>query len=361
MLTYYLDESGHSGDLASNTGSNFDFEGQPYFALAAVGISSLLPVEEGIERLRTKHKIATGELKSKALQSKSAFVSDVINLLIERKCPLFVEVVDKRFFLCVEIVNCILLPPSLGFDGSAQMWRMRNLLVDWLYDCVTEQVLNQFVEACRTPADQTLLSVLGGLLRLAFSEVRKESAPGFAVALKQMVEATMLAYGQLREKSSDAFLTFLPVPDDSKNARKIWMLPNLSSLTNLYARLNLFHKRKLAGITLVHDQQLQLDEILRRAKFAAEQLQDDAFTPYSDYKFTETAGLEFSASERNIGIQCADILAGTVMRYFRDKSKGLSVSPEVERLMMKLLAGIDANTSFGILQVVPTRMVLRGE
>jgi hypothetical protein len=137
------------------------------------------------------------------------------------------------------------------------------------------------------------------------------------------------------------------------------MLPNLSSLTNLYARLNLFHKRKLAGITLVHDQQLQLDEILRQAMEAAERMQEDAFTPHSDYRFTETANLEFSASNRNVGIQCADVLAGTVMRYFRDKSAGVPIRSEIETLMRKLLSGIDSKSSYGIIQVVPTRNVLR--
>src|SRR5437588_689110 len=101
MLTYYIDESGHSGDLASNTGSNFDFEGQPYFALAAVGISALANLEDVIGQLRAKHRIPIGELKSKALQSKPAFVADLLNLLIEEKCPLFVEVVDKRYFICI--------------------------------------------------------------------------------------------------------------------------------------------------------------------------------------------------------------------------------------------------------------------
>lgn len=361
MLTYYIDESGHSGDLASNTGRNFDFEGQPFFALAAVGIRALAPLEATIGQLRAKHKMPPGELKSKSLQSKPAFVADLLNLLIQEKCPLFVEVVNKRYFICIEIVNCILLPAALDSDDVVAMWRMRNLMVDWLYDCVSEYVLNQFVEACRTPSDHSLMSVLGSLILLATAEARKESAPSFGHAMREMVKNALLMYGKKRQENPTAFLHFLPVPDDSKSARKIWMLPNLSSLTNLYARINLFHQRKLARITMVHDQQLQLDVILENAKRAVENFQGEAFTPYSDYHFKEAAGLEFAASDRNLGIQCADVLAGTVMRYFRDRFTGVASSPEIETIMRKMLGGIDSKTSFGIIQVVPSRMVIGGD
>lgn len=360
MLTYYTDESGHSGDLASNTGGNFDFEGQPFFVLAAVGISTLANFEDAIGQLRVKHRIATGELKSKALQSKPAFVADLLNMLIAEKCLLFVEVVDKRYFVCIQIVNCILMPPALGFGSDATMTGMRNLMADWLYDCVSEHVLNRFVEACRLPSDHTLMSVLGSLVVLATAETRNESPPGFGRAMQKMVEDTILNYGRMREAGPSAFLIFLPVPDDSKSARKIWMLPNLSSLTNLYARINGFHKRRLTGIKLVHDQQLQLDRILERAKATAETVGHDAFTPHSDYRFTQTADLEFLASDRNLGIQCADVLAGTVMRYFRDMLNNTRPSAHIEIVMRRLLDGTDSTSSFGVIQVVPTRLVLTG-
>lgn len=253
MLKYYIDESGHSGDLTSKTGDNYDFEGQPYFVLAAVGIKDISAVNEPIAALRSKHKIPDGELKSKGLQSKPQFIADVIEFLLTKKYPILVEVVNKRYFICIEIVNCILLPPHLGYDGSQQVWWMRNVLVDWLYDRIPEKNLNQFVDSCRNPSDHMLMTVFGGLLLFAFSEIRKEKEPDISLCLRHMVEESMSSYGEMREKNSAAYFRFLPIPDDSKRQRKIWMLPNLSSLTNLYARLNLMHGRKLKDIQLVHD------------------------------------------------------------------------------------------------------------
>jgi hypothetical protein len=162
----------------------------------------------------------------------------------------------------------------------------------------------------------------------------------------------------LRAEAPDAFLSFLPPPDNSKRAKKIWLLPNFSAFTNIYARINKYHRQHINGVTLVHDQQLQLDEILKDAKRSTETVGSIEFTPYSDYSFTESAVLEFSGSNECIGIQCADLLAGTVMRYFRDTHNGGFIPKDIGPVMNKLLSGSDAMHGFGINQVVPERMVL---
>jgi hypothetical protein len=358
MVKYFIDESGHSGDLASNTGNNFDFEGQPYFALAAVGVSDPLNIEQAIVDMRSKHRIPSGELKSKSLQSKPSFVADLLTLLMRENCQLFVEVVDKRFFACTQLVNHLLLRTVREMHGPVEIWRLQNLAADWLYDRITEHALNRFVDACRTPSDHTLMSAFGSLFLITAAKGPHQDVE-FSEYMEELVRDAIKLYGELRETDSNAFLSFLPVPDDSKSARKIWMLPNLTSLTNLYARINKYHGRLLAGITLVHDQQLQLDAILRSAKLAAESIGPGFYTPYSDYEFIETAILEFVGSHRSIGIQCADVLAGTVMRYFRDTLNEVDISGEIEVVMRKLLGGMDSIHSFGIMQVVPGRMVLR--
>lgn len=359
MSTYYIDESGHSGDLSVNTGNNYDFEGQPYFTLAAVGIEDLKNIEDVVAALRVKYKIPEGELKSKSLQSKPKFLAELIDVLIENRHTILVEVVDKRYFVCIEIVNCILLPPILGYDESKQVWWMRNVLVDWLYDRIPEGNLNQFIDACRAPSDHSLMSVFGGLLRFAFTQILEGTDPDISPCVRTMVEEVIVEYGKMRARNSSAHLKFLPLPDKSKKNKKIWILPNFSSFTNLYARLNKLHRRKLKGVKLIHDQQSHFDEILSNAKVAAEGLEGSPFTPHSDYKFIESAQLEFGISDKCIGVQCADIVAGTVMRYFRDMAKGIAVPSEIDEVMRILLGGHESRTGFGINQVVPSRMTLK--
>lgn len=118
----------------------------------------------------------------------------------------------------------------------------------------------------------------------------------------------------------NAFLEYLPIPDN-KFKKRVWILPNLSAFTNIYARMNLYQKGRLADVRLIHDEQLQFDEILEASKGAAEALRERAvemFTPHSDFNFQESASLSFASSTKSVGVQVADILAGFCMRYVRD-------------------------------------------
>ena len=49
MNRYFLDESGHGGDLASSAA--LDFSGQPVFALACIGVSNEDALAAELERL----------------------------------------------------------------------------------------------------------------------------------------------------------------------------------------------------------------------------------------------------------------------------------------------------------------------
>ncbi|MDF6480675.1 hypothetical protein NLO56_24940, partial [Escherichia coli] len=80
----------------------------------------------------------------------------------------------------------------------------------------------------------------------------------------------------LADKVPTAYARFLPSPDTGKRGKPVSMLPNLSSLTNIYARINRHYKRDLSAIELVHDEQLQYDQILTNNKQAAEALGEHA-------------------------------------------------------------------------------------
>jgi len=164
MHRYFIDESGHSGDLVVRTGDDFDFDGQPFFTLAAVGVRDSTMLEEGVASLRNKHRIASGELKAKSLQSKPAFVAELLTLMLGQKCQLFVEVVDKRYFFCTQIVNIILLRAEPKFDNPHAEWLWQNMAADWMFERMSAHVLTRFVDACRSPSDHTLMSFFGSLM-----------------------------------------------------------------------------------------------------------------------------------------------------------------------------------------------------
>lgn len=357
-ITFFLDESGHSGDVV-NSGDGFDFKGQPYFVLAAVGLSNEAALTTYMSELRALHRIPEGELKSKSLTAKPKFVADVIDYLLSINAPLFVELVDKRYFICTNITSFLLLPGWMGFPEGPGTTFIRNTVADFLSSEAPDQLLDTFVQACLDPSEELLLRSFSLLQAMGHS---RRTAPGMgeiAQGLVMMVKDARDEYQELRERGDDAYLRFLPPPDYNKRGKRVWMLPNLTSFTNIYARLNHYFKRNLKGFHIVHDQQLEIEDILQLGKATAESLKHASkisYTPHSDYVFENSATFAFAQSHAGVGVQLADIVAGAVMRYFRD-SRHSVVDPILAQAVERLIASSDPRTSYGINQVVATRDV----
>ncbi|SAK40118.1 DUF3800 domain-containing protein [Caballeronia ptereochthonis] len=359
--SFYIDESGHSGDLVKS-GTAYDFLDQPYFALACVGVANEEALATLVTGLKAKHRLPAGELKSKSLTSKPAFAADLIEALLSDGLPVFAEVVDKRYFVCIQLVTSQLLPALLGFGHDQASDFLRNTLVDFLYDHVSDHVLDRFVESCLNPSDHSLMSAFGSQFRLAQTLQQHDRTREFGLSIEAMAREAITEYGEMRKDDPLAHLRFLPRPDINKHGKNVWMLPNLTSLTNIYARVNYFLKRQLAGVRIVHDQQLELEHILRQAKLDAEALKEVGevpYVPFADYHFTHSACMEFSHSHESLGIQVADVMAGTIMRYFRSlQTDPSAIAPEISRAMKALRDSGNPRTGHGLNQVVPTRMAL---
>ncbi|WP_343724240.1 DUF3800 domain-containing protein [Herbaspirillum huttiense] len=359
MTIVYIDESGHSGDMISS-GNAYDFKGQRYFALAGIGLEEGHDWEDRINELRSRHRIPAGELKSKSLTARPRFSAEVIHSLLDQRAPLFIEAVDKRFFICTNITSFQLLPACLGYLESAQLHFIKNTVADFLYFHASERVLDAFVASCLAPGDATLRASFAVLRDMATDRGYIGSATKIAQGIAHMVREAEAEYGQQREKGGEAWSRFLPPPDLNKHAKQVWMLPNLTSFMSIYARMNRYYGRRLTGIRLVHDQQLEVENILRQGKMTAENLThsvDLPYTPQSDYRFEEEVSIEFAQSHEAIGVQLADVVAGTVMRYFRDTEAGTPVSGELREAMLRLIDEGDERMGYGLNQVVATANV----
>ncbi|QRI93003.1 DUF3800 domain-containing protein [Delftia lacustris] len=363
MTTVYIDESGHSGDMI-NSGTGYDFKGQPYFALAGVGLEDDHDWEDRISELRSRHRIPPGELKSKSLTSKPKFSAEVINALLDQQAPLFVELVDKRYFICTCITSFQLLAPCLGYPESVELHFIKNNVADFLHFQASDRVLDTFVASCLAPEDATLRASFASLREMAIQQTYRGDARHIADGIAHMVEVAESEYLEQSATENEPWLRFLPPPDVNKHAKQVWMLPNLTSFTSIYARLNRYYGRRLAGIRLVHDQQLEVESILLQGKAAAENLDkniDLPYTPQSDYRFEEKASIDFAQSHEAIGVQLADIVAGATMRFFRDSDAATPVSSELREAVMRLISEGDARTGYGLNQVVPTANVLNAD
>lgn len=347
-MKFYIDESGNTGG-ATSTGKAYDFDGQPTFALAAIGLHDQAAIAAVVEEIRSAHRVPAGELKSKSLTGKPEFVRDLVDAICDRAPPCFIEVVDKRYYLVMNMVSSHVLPPSTGILGNPQAHFVQNAFADFLYHFTPAEVFDAFIAACQAPSDATLRSSFGALLDF----LDRFPAGEVSAACREMTNLSFSDYEEmLADEVPTAYAQFLPSPDTGKRGKPVSMLPNLSSLTNIYARINLHYQRDLSTIELVHDEQLQFDQILSNNKQAAEALGGQAanfFTPHADYNFGASAPLTFAKSHDSIGLQLADVIAGFCMRYIKDwLSDPRNISGAAHATFARLCRLSDSGTVCGV-------------
>jgi hypothetical protein len=287
--------------------------------LAAVDVADERSLEEEISRLKEKYGIRLGELKSSARRERPEFTYEVVRLVCTKGYPFFLEVMDKKYFLATHVTSRQLLPPIRGLAADPRTHFFQNLVADYLFERLPDAVFARFIEACLSPSHEALSAQLSALIEFARVDVGGGDVGTIVWDLARTAEKD---YEEARAQGrDDAFFDYLPVPDDNKYQKPVWVLPNLSAFTNIYARINLYEQGHLSDIRLIHDAQLQFDDILEVSKRVAETLRERAaemFTPHSNFNFRESASLNFASSTKSIGLQVADILAGFSMRYVKE-------------------------------------------
>jgi hypothetical protein len=296
---FFLDESGHSGDLVRG---RLDFAGQPIFALACIGVRDEAALSEELKRLRRDHRLAGAELKSSALRSRlPAIGGELARFVIARNWPIFVEVVEKRFFVAIHIVNNLLCG---GMGTNHVDLVSRNLMAEYIADHGPDDMFQAYIEACERLTIDQVRAVIEALWR--WTDAQNEATARLVQVL------TLYARDRVQSPTADP-ASFLPIADVGPNGKAVWMLPNLQCLTNIYARINQYAGSALGCAELIHDEQLQYGKVLEDAKAQMEELATQAampFMPFADYRLLGAARLSFATSLAEPCIQAADLLAG---------------------------------------------------
>lgn len=356
MLNYYIDESGNSGDTL-NSGRNLDFNGQSVFSLACIGLNDVSKLDGFIAELKKKYKVQGTELKSTNIyKNKPSLIVDLIEYLGNEKVPIFIEAVDKKYYIAANLVNCHVMPPYFSPPESVKSQLVRNHFADFIYEHATEKVFERFFDVCREPSDRNLM--------LSFEEILSfskgfSSGSELAKFISKNIEESIDDYKNLKESEGEnAYKRFIPLPDGSKRDKSIWMLPNLSSFTNIYARINLFLGGNISNAKLYHDEQAHFDDILRLNKRLLEGLgvNNTISVPTAKYDFSEVASLSFAKSHEHLAIQVSDVLAGMVMRYLQEHINGRKSHADVVKAYDEILRTSDPLVGVGINLVTTSKV-----
>ena len=271
-----------------------------------------------------------------------------------------IEVVDKRFMIAVNMINTLIMRPLGTFDFSPEAQYFRNFMAEYISASAPSKLFESFVTACDVFSAANLTTTFEVLMNwLAGQPISDDVAAG----IRKIAIDSFADFEAIDPKDESSQRRFLPIPDQGKRGQSVWMLPNLTSFTNIYARINRRHARRIKDVTLFHDENAQFDEILRAAKQEAEELKEHAavpLLPFADYHFEEKAKLIFAGSHASPGIQASDVLAGFIMRYVRDIL--YSEHPpydQADEAFFDILALSEPTAGTGINFVLPTSDVIK--
>lgn len=358
-FSYYMDESGNTGDLISRTG-DLGFSCQPIFTLSCIGISELSKVEDFISFLKLKYGLEDNELKSSDIYFKKPEVFlELAKFITKERLPFLVELVDKKYCVAVSIVNHHIMPPyympiDRELDGSSQF--IRNGLADCLTSRINESAFKEFCKVCKEPSEINLISSMNALKKLFYCDFKKTDFNEITV---KSINESLDDYQVMKSEVGveKAVKNFIPLPDDTEKGKSIKLLPHVHSIYNIIARLNKYHLKKVSDITLFHDKQNEFGFILKSCK---DNIVNEDFneihppTHHSDYDVVEDINLEFVDSKKNAGIQIADLLAGYFNRYINGLLyKNVHIDEIYHTIFREFRKNFNAMSPLGVNFVIP--------
>ncbi|MGT2394694.1 DUF3800 domain-containing protein [Enterobacter roggenkampii] len=314
-MNYFFDESGSTGDLI-NKKFDLNFFTQPIFTHVAVGIDEKTNIDLILKKIKEKHQVGEGELKSQDVYfKKTELMHDIIKYIVDARLPFLCEVVDKKYTVSTSMVNHLIVPPMRDeTDGKNQY--IRNKLADFISLNAPDECFKLFFSACMTPTESALLATMNEL-KLFFNENHEKLGDEnlTVVMIDETIDDYQIAKARIGEE--EALKQFIPIPDKDSNNNIIAILPHVHCFYNLLARLNKYHCRDLDDVTLYHDTQNEFSETLRFCIENIKSVNMDNIPPIpnADFNIKDEIKLEFTDSKESAAIQIADIIAGFLNRY----------------------------------------------
>ena len=312
MYHVFFDESGNSGYLDFiKKSDDFNFLGEPYFTLCGTFIDT-----DAMEILESDiNCFFNSESLSDEIKSEDLYYNNP-NLLISiyKRCSYYfksyIELVDKRYLICTAIVEC-----GLTKGVSCEYNAFRKSTATILHQSLEDVTLKKWIIAQKYKSIDMLrefyIAMGCDLERCG----RQEISDAFLEEFKEIEDSYFSESKQIEFSSfSEAY-----IPD--KN-RKI-ISPHTLSFPNIICRAEEVPIEKIT-----HDESTEMKPVIENIFDTLKKLSSDdiihlsSLNPAGNYHIESGAEIEFLKSHESRFIQLSDLIAGTVMRYFRDRDTG---------------------------------------
>lgn len=319
IFRIYIDESGNTGEIKDNS-----FGNQPYFILAGIGLydNQLVDLEKKVQELKIKYKIQAAELKARSLYNKPDFIHELTNLIYDNKYPVFIEFIDKKYYVVSTIVMWVLLKRVSDriTNEDCLSKKMNDFIREYstiLYYSLPDELLVLYSRICTSPTNENLYDFLDTLKDFFYN-----SGNIFDMRICLDVDYAIMKFEHISSSHINAYEHFMPRADiDSKGAQNR-LLPHISSYTGICARVEKY--RDFVGaknIQFIHDEQSQYSEMLRNVINQLSQISSQKIlweNQHVKYSISQTNDYQFQNSKSSIGIQISDMFAGITLRAWAD-------------------------------------------
>lgn len=354
-MKLFIDESGNTGEtLFSN--SKFNFTEQPYYVLAGILLneSTETNFQKFVIEKKTEYRIEGNELKAKKLYEKRFdFIKVIINYIVDNKIPFFIELMEKKFFIHMQMVDYFFVP-YYSVPITQTSINQKRFLASYLGDYLDENVYEQFTKIVKDYTNESLESFYSFLIDYFNSINQTESA--------KLIESTQDDYFDVKktEGAEEALKKFLPLPDKNPKGRLIHSLPNYSAFTNIIGRTNFFcSENGKSKFHIIHDEQKQFDIIFEEAVESMKNTDSDFLIEKLNIKgifnIENSVNLSFVDSKDSLSVQVADLLSGVVMRFWTDFENNQKDLVDKYLPLIKKINCPYRNTNIGINYVVPIK------
>lgn len=350
-MKIYIDESGNSGDLIQRK-IDLTFSNQNIFTLSAVKIPEDVYSKmenEFIPELKKKYKIQGSEIKSSDLfDKKPKVILEIVNFIKDNNIDYFIEITDKKYYICNSIVIHQVIPPYFiprEKESGGEYPVLREIYMDTLIRNIGKPEYQCFFNACKNINEESLLNSFNGLKEFFSLKVKEEKdlyLKNIYQGIVNHVDMSIEDYFDIKEKEGLEYAVrkFIPIPDENKKGKLTYLLPQISSLTNLIARINYFNGG-LEDIHFMHDQQVHFDNIL---SYNVQQMLEIGSTVHkftnSDFNIKKPVDITFEVDSKNsVGVQIADIISGFTMRYIQKRFK----NEDMDSIYHKIFESIEYN------------------
>ena len=356
VLTVFIDESGNTGDIVISPKKFSSIETQPFFVLAGVGVfdNCEKDIIDILNRLKKIHRIQLNELKAKKIvKNRERFINELVNELYKNECPIFIELVDKKYFLISNIIQFVLIPPPIRETNSMDVHLLWDI-ADYLYSIVSWKTLFSFCKVCKTPSEINFYNFID-FIEKDLSSYNNE----LSMSLLSLIEQTKYIYSIIREENQEAYTYFLPPPDIGKRKDSLPLLPHSTSFVNICARAEKYRvDNGIEKLEFVHDESYYFDEILTSSLNWMKSLKEEIESPpyvknHSKFNVSSVSQIVFEKSHLNEIIQIADILAGLMNYIWKSNISNVPLKNQYKESLELLYQMNSVHQSLGINFVVP--------